>query len=258
MSKGRHRKVQPHRHRRVQPHRGPKAATLVFAIGAAAEDGAWSAKPAYDCKAGQVTGTAGSDGKTLTFPVAPFVKSGTLSVAIVAVGQADRIPFNAPTSSALALTTSPPAGAGGGATSVGSGMPGSGTTGSGAGPAAGNAPSAPAPPAAGAAVAGSAPDAGVPPAVAGSPSAQSATTGSTGSTQDAAPAASSSPSGARINVATALGLAAMVGALVFWTEGFGVLGGRVLSLAGRRRPLDPAAYPEEATINEPAESLGHS
>ncbi|HET6909092.1 MAG TPA: hypothetical protein VFH54_07125 [Mycobacteriales bacterium] len=221
-----------------------------------AEGGAWSAKPAYDCKAGQVTGTAGSDGKTLTFPVAPFAKSGSLSVAIVAVGQADRIPFNAPTASALAITTSSPSVGGGAGAPIGSGVPGSGATGSGAGAAGANAPAAPAPPAAGAAVAGAAPSAGMPPAVASPQQTQAATT--TGSTQGAAPAASSTPSGARINAATILGLAAMVGALLFWTEGFGVLGGRVRSLAGRRGPPDGSTYPEEPSISEPAGAAGHS
>jgi len=220
-----------------------------------AEGGAWSAKPAYDCKAGQVTGTAGSDGKTLTFPVAPFAKSGSLSVAIVAVGQADRIPFDAPTASALAITTSSPSLGGGAGAPIGSGVPGSGATGSGAGAAGANAPAAPAPPAAGAAVAGTAPAAGMPPAVA-SPQQTPPTT--TGSTQDAAPAANSTPSGARINAATILGLAAMVGALLFWTEGFGVLGGRVRSLAGRRGPPGSSTYPEEPSLSEPAGAAGHS
>jgi len=220
-----------------------------------AEGGAWSAKPAYDCKAGQVTGTAGSDGKTLTFPVAPFAKSGSLSVAIVAVGQADRIPFDAPTASALAITTSSPSLGGGAGAPIGSGVPGSGATGSGAGAAGANAPAAPAPPAAGAAVAGTAPAAGMPPAVA-SPQQTPPTT--TGSTQDAAPAANSTPSGARINAATILGLAAMVGALLFWTEGFGVLGGRVRSLAGRRGPPGASTYPEEPSLSEPAGAAGHS
>jgi len=218
-----------------------------------AQDGAWSAKPAYDCKAGQAAGEVGSDGKTVTFPVAGLVRSGALNVAIVATGQADRIPFNAPTSSALSLTTAPQS-SGAVGSSAGSGVPGSGATGStGSGMAAAG-PAAPAPPNAGSVAAGAVPDAGVPPAVAAPQTAQSQPgTSPTGSTANAAPAAASSPSHARVNAATVLGLAAMVAALLFWTEGFGILGGRIHSLAGRRRqPAVAAAYPAESAAAEPA------
>jgi hypothetical protein len=219
------------------------------------EDGQWAQRPSYDCTHA-VKGTVSSDKKTVTFAATSLVRAGSLAVAIVAGGTADRIPFQQPAATALTLTSAP---AGSSGTTAQSGTGGGGAysqpaspskpQAAGAGAAAG-AVSAPAPPSTGSVGAGTTSDPGVPPAVA-SPQASGAPVSAGGGT---AAAASSSGGGGSNRLATVLGLAAVIAALVFWAEGFGVLGGRIVTLAGRRRTVPYPAEPLTETSTTPAHS----
>ena len=55
-----------------------------------------------------------------------------------------------------------------------------------------------------------------------------------------------------------LALVAVIAALLFWSEGFGLLGGRTASLSAPRRRL--AAYPDEPArlVNGPQSAGAHS
>jgi len=59
-------------------------------------------------------------------------------------------------------------------------------------------------------------------------------------------------------VATVLGLVAVIAALVFWSEGFGLLGGRTATLAAPRRRLVP--YPDDPApkVGGPQSAAAHS
>lgn len=215
-----------------------------------AEDGAWSARPAYDCTA-KVTGTVSSDKKTVTFTVGKLVHDGVLAIALVAGGSADRVPFEAPPATALALTgaadgsgpvpdtpvagatrpTAPTGGAASGPAPVGNAMVGLAPAG----------PADAAPPPSAPDVAGAAPTVGQPPLTA--PSGNSAAVTRTGGRPLAA---DSRASGSSHGAATAIGLTAIVIALVFWAEGFGVLGGRVTTFTRRRRAPVPEQEVSEA------------
>ena len=222
-----------------------------------AQNGDWSAAPAYDCSAGKVDGSIGSDGKTVTFAVGPLVKNGSLDLAIIPTGQADRIPFEPPTDSALAVTASSSSGSTAAAGGGGGGIFGSagGSSGSGAQASGGSgaAPALPPPPPSGATT-GTAPDAGLAPAVASPQSSAPAGTSLAG----AQPAAASSGPAGRHTAATVIGLLAVVAALLFWSEGFGLLGGRTASLAAPRRRVVP--YPDEgvAPLTSPQSAAAHS
>lgn len=236
----------------------PPQACAVTAAGAgyaAAQNGDWSKAPAYDCSAGKVDGSIGSDGKTVTFAVGPLVRGGSLDVAILPTGQADRIPFEPPADSALAVTAASSTSSGSTGGSGGGGIFGnanSSSTGSSA--AGGAAPALPAPPPPSGETTGTTPDAGLAPAVA--PSAPAAPAGN--SLAGSRPAAASSGTGGRHTAATVIGMLAVIAALVFWSEGFGLLGGRTASLAAPRKRAVP--YPDEATarINVSQSAAAHS
>jgi hypothetical protein len=73
----------------------------------------------------------------------------------------------------------------------------------------------------------------------------------------AQPAAASSGPGGKHTAATVIGLLAVVAALVFWSEGFGLLGGRTASLPAPRPRVVP--YPDEtAAVSGPRSAAAHS
>ncbi len=218
-----------------------------------AENGAWSDAPAYDC-AHQLTGKVAADQSTVTFDVSGLGRTGDLAIAVLAGGPADRVAFEAPSASTLTVDAAPAAsgtgtGTAGGGTGAygGTGTYGGGSASSGTPPAPPAAPdqSVPAPqgdasfsPPAGTAapapaIAGDSGGAQQAPAPAGAPA-----------TRPVAAGAAGGSTGHR--AASLLGLAALVVALVAWSEGFGVLGGRAVSLAVRRRTAATADGPEDA------------
>jgi len=217
-----------------------------------AEDGAWSAHPAYDCTT-KVVGVVSSDQKTVTFSVGRFVHDGVLAIALLAGGSADRVPFATPAATALAVTVpatgsgalpgTPNAGGGTTATSPAGAAPGVAPVGNGLAGLAAAAPADPASPPAAPDIAGAPAAVGLPPVTASSTDGPAAS-----ETRGRALAADTGSSGSSHRAATAIGLAAVVAALVFWSEGFGVLGGRVTTFTTRRRTPAPA----EETVSDAA------
>jgi hypothetical protein len=211
-----------------------------------AQGGPWSEVPAYDCTKSQVTGTVSSDSTTVTFAAGPLLENGTVAAVIKAGGSADQVAFDQPGPDALAVT--PAGGPSGGVTGVPAGSPatqgasspvGIGDNGSSGSPA----PAAPSSPLS---LIPAAPAAGTPPALAsGAPSAVSPTGGSvTGPPSASAPTArqrtqlsraTGSGSSVRKDLAEAIGIAAVLAALVAYSEGFGLLGGRINRPAARQR-----------------------
>jgi hypothetical protein len=200
----------------------------------AAEGGSWTARPAFDCKKAQAIGSVDSGRTTVTFNVDAFLANGNVSVVILAGGPADQVAFQKPDNSTL-QTTSGDVGA---APGVASASPGasSGAPDTSSGISNGAAPSAllpdvsPLPPidtAAGAALAGPTPPAGPPGAAA---SGGGAPSGSQGSALGR-PAAATLRRGWHTELATGLGLTAVLIALIGWALGYGPLGGRVLPLS---------------------------
>lgn len=233
----------------------PIACALTATSFTAAEGGAWSDKPSYDCHT-QTKGTVSSDSSSIAFPAAGLMKNGRLAVAILAGAQTDRIPFQKPDASTLVITQTPtgaPAGTTGATTSTGSSYGGASTT---SGPTASSGSgSVPAAPPAGADVSAGAPtDAGMAPAVAAPAGTSAPASGGAAPAAAAGNAGSGKPDGPT-KLATGLGLAAMIGAMLFWTEGFGPLGGRVSTFAARRRP--EGAYPDEPLTGQPS-AAAHS
>jgi len=217
-----------------------------------AQNGAWSDAPAYDCGAGKADGSIGADGKTVTFAVAPLVRNGTLDVVILATGQADRIPFEPPGDSALAVSAPATGGSVGAAGSGGLFGPAAGAGTSSGSTTGGQVPAAPPPPQSDVTT-NAAPDAGVAPSLASPQPSGPANTMPTGTRS----AAASTGAGGRHTVATVLGLIAVVAALVFWSEGFGLLGGRTATLSAPRRRLVP--YPDDPAAKVgPQSAAAHS
>lgn len=211
----------------------------------AVQSGEWSDRPSYDCATAEITGTVSAGDKTVSFAAGSLAANGTLAVALLAGGKADQIAFAKPGADALAVTpagtgasTSPPTAV----VTVPSPSPATGTV-----PAvSGSAP-------AGASYTGGAgvPSAGTSPAVAplaspaaATPVASGASTGTASSARgSAAPSrASSSPSprrakgGGSHTAGEVLGMVGLVGLLVAFSEGYGILGGRVRRRA-RTQPV---------------------
>lgn len=217
----------------------PKACALTAAGQAfkAANGGPWSARPAYDCSQGDVTATVASDKSSISFAVGSLLHGGVIAVAVLAGGPADQIVFEPPGSGTLAVT---PAG------SPASGAPGLGVVVP--PPAVTPVPAAP-PVASGSPVVPAAPST---PALA--PAAAPASTGPTLATTTPGRSASS-PIPARRqslvsqrasgggNAGEILGAIGLVGLLVAYTEGYGLLGGRIRPLARRQPSRNRAAYP---------------
>jgi hypothetical protein len=200
-----------------------------------AQGGPMSDAPAYDCSKSQVTGKVSSDNTTVSFDAGPLLDSGTVAAVVLAGGSADQIAFNPPGSDALAVTpASGPSGVGGGAPPgapagqpVGTPAGVNNNTAFGTGSAAAPVPATPI--------------AGLPPALASGPPA--------GASQSSSPQSGSAPrstqrparssgsgSSARRDLAEAIGIAAGLAALVAYSEGFGLLGGRIDRQGPRQRP----------------------
>ncbi|MEA3020621.1 MAG: hypothetical protein QOI47_2145 [Actinomycetota bacterium] len=83
-----------------------KAASVDFKT---EQNGAWADAPAYDCGgANAVVGKADPSG-ALSFSVGGLVQDGVLAVAVIATGPADRVPIAKPDASALTTIPSPSA-----------------------------------------------------------------------------------------------------------------------------------------------------
>ena len=222
----------------------------------AADGGAWSDRPAYDCSQGQVTATVASDKSSVSFAVGPLLHNGVVAVAVLAGGPADQIVFKAPGTDTLAVTAAgsatapapaPPSGAAPAPTT-----PPPAVSGSAEAPAAAAsggsevaaAPSTPIPGPAGVSI-GSGPSLAIPALGAGSAGTRSPSTPpappGTAHRQLASAVSRSSGAGRTGEILGSIGL---VGLLVAYTEGYGLLGGRIRPLArlqpSRKRPAYPA------------------
>lgn len=198
-----------------------------------AQEGAWSSRPAYDCQRATSDGKVDAAKTTVTFDVSPFVRDGAVAVALLAGGPADQMAFQKPGAGTLAVTPvdqAPVPAAAGPAPAV-SPSPATGPAPvvappdpgvAGAGPVAAP-PLQPTPPVAAPPVVDSSPATAVTPAA-------------------ASPVAALHRSPWHARVARVLGVLALLVVLVAWTEGFGVLGGRIrpLSAPVPRLPPPPA------------------
>jgi hypothetical protein len=229
----------------------------------AAEGGSWAERPAFDCKKAQATGSVDSGRTAVTFNVDPFLANGSVAVVILAGGPADQIAFQKPDDSALQVTSGdvgaapgvPPAGPG--ATSA---APDTSTGISNGATASSLSPDASPLPlvgsGAGAALAGPPGSAAASaPPVAGS-SSGGANSGSRGYAL-ARPTAATLRQGWRTQLATGLGLTAILIALIGWALGYGPLGGRVLPLSvplrapsTQARQSSPRAQPPPPAVDE--------
>ena len=239
-----------------------------------AQGGPMSAAPAYDCTT-TVTATVDSGNTTATFAAQKFQANGQVAMVILAGGPADSITFNKPDDSALTFTPPPADTSGSGAGSTG-GVPADSGTGAvaptspssaspapaapvassspsvapssgsstpvAAGPLTASTPSAPLDTSASPSVA-PLPSSSAAPAAAAPAAPANAASGS--KAVRAKPASSTHPAAGRKSVASVLGIAAVLAALVAYSEGYGILGGRVRSIgsgtAGRRSDGDPGA-----------------
>ena len=210
-----------------------------------AEGGAWADRPTYDCMHAMKIGSVDSAKTTVSFDASPFLRDGVVAVAILAGGPTDQVAFAKPGPGTLA--TSNVAGADPGAAIP---RPASADATSQAGGAAGVLT----PPTVDTSLAASplavpAPAFGsVPPSVsAGSKGATLAT----GSATRELGARSASHSGWRSRVGGVLGVAAVLLALLAWNEGYGLLGGRVRSLASPLGPSGSVEGPTRRIIRRP-------
>jgi hypothetical protein len=190
-----------------------------------AEAGAWSDRPTYDCAQAQKVGTVDAAKTTVSFDASPFLRDGAVNVAILAGGPTDQVAFNRPGPDTLPVSTAP-------------GPPGGNPTSAGDAAIAADVPSpspqnfdtTPLP------YAGSSTAAPITPASGDIP-ATSSVGGPLGTARPGANAAvpngvvAAAPSGWRARVGEVLGAAAVLLALVAWSEGYGLLGGRVANLA---------------------------
>jgi hypothetical protein len=207
----------------------------------AEQAGAWSDAPAYDCNKAKVTGTVSSDNTTVTFDSGPLLDNGTVAAVILAGGNADQIAFNPPGPDTLAVTPSGGAADTGGGLPAGSpspapagspaGIPGTGEANFPTGAAVSPVPALPVP-AAGPALA---PSASV-------PQASSAVGAPRVTPRLVTPVRHGSGSVVRKDLAEAFGITALLAALVAYSEGFGLLGGRI-----NRQPRQPRQRPASAT-----------
>ncbi len=223
------------------------------------QGGAWSDSPAYDCSKSQVTGTVSPDNTTVTFDGAPLLANGTVAAVIKAGGSADRMAFEPPGPDTLTVT---PSGSSGSLDGAPAGQPSGqpagtpiGIGGAAGGAAAGSA-SAFGPGSSGSGLVPAQNTLGSPPALAapsqvpgGSPASGQTPTAGSGSGSRVGTAAhnltkaSASRPSLRKDVAEVVGMAALLAALVAYSEGFGLLGGRI---GGRLAPQRPASVSSEA------------
>lgn len=188
-----------------------------------AQGGAWSDRPAYDCSHAKVSGTVSADQTSVTFDVGPLLSDGEVAVAVLAGGDADQIAFDPPGPSSMAVTgfatPAAPAGAAPAAPSGSAGFP-TGSTGSPSGVAATVPPVA----------------LGVLPSPGVTPPATPAATPSGSGVRSSNPSAVREPRGGQATrsgsktIGAILGVIGLVGLLVAYTEGYGLLGGRIRPL----------------------------
>ena len=189
-----------------------------------AQDGAWSDAPKYDCTK-PVPGA--SDGSNVTFDVATLAADGRVAVAIVPTMATDRVAFAKPTDSSLATTASPAAGTPSNAAPLPA--PLSAMTPAPAPASSGTAPAGPpASPAAAAPDFGSSlqPSASFAPPPAASPRAATPASNAGAPLPAASSAASTSSDGAT-RAGRILTMSLLLLALLAYSRGYGLLGGRV-------------------------------
>ncbi|HET6793210.1 MAG TPA: hypothetical protein VFH45_02135 [Acidimicrobiales bacterium] len=225
------------------------------------QEGSWSSRPTYDCNKAQVPGTLNANQTAVSFNVDPFLHQDTVGLVVLAGGSADQIAFNKPGADALQVTAAG-SGAGSDTGSQPAATPAPSSSPSGAGAQApadsGSTAASPAPSDSssfGASSLTSAGDLGSSAALP-APSTPSVPSGSQAASTGAQPATGGSSAGNRATsavgaptaahsggwnhkLATVLGAIAALVALLAWTEGFGLLGGRVQPLSERRRARRP-------------------
>jgi hypothetical protein len=213
-----------------------------------ADGGPWSDAPKYDCSQGQVTGTVASDKSSVTFAVGPLLHQGIIAVAITAGGPADQIAFEPPTAGTLVVTPadSAPAGAA---------FPPAGAAPAAVAPAAASGgPVAPAASVSGGSEVAAAPSTPIPSPAGAASSSGPSLAPATPTPASPSPSAPISPRrqptssvSARASggskVGEILGAIGLVGLLVAYTEGYGLLGGRIRPLSRLQPRRNRPAYP---------------
>jgi hypothetical protein len=217
----------------------------------AADGGPWSDAPAYDCSQGQVTGNVSSDMSSVSFAVGPLLHQGIIAVAVKAGGPADQIAFAPPGAGTLAVT---PAGSASAAPPLGSPPAAVAPAAVSGGPAA---PAASVPAGSEVPAAPSSPIPSPAAASASDPSLATATPGTglpgTGSTSLAQPSSTRLETTSSVfrhasgagKAGEILGAIGLVGLLVAYTEGYGLLGGRIRHLARLQPSRNRPAYPDK-------------
>jgi len=200
----------------------------------AAEEGSWSDRPTADCSQVKVTGTVDAAKTTVTFASGSLLHDGALSAVIEAGGPADEVAFSKPGSDALAVTPPPAAAADDTGAAVAFAPAGADVSNSGTSSTPGDS-SASLP-----SIADTSGGSTLPAATdtASTPTAASGTTTGAAPTSSVATGVSGALKGAshgwRQHIAQAVGVLAVVGLLIAWSEGYGLLGGKIDSLAARR------------------------
>jgi hypothetical protein len=186
----------------------PPVACVATSRFKAAEGGAWSDKPNYDC-ARSVTGTVDSSQTKVTFTVGKLIRAdGALDLVVLAAGPTDRVAFTKPDAQTLQTTTTattPPSSTGGAGPPPGTEAPSSQ-------PATAPAPAALPPTAATAATQG-APAPVVATAPGGAP--QAAANGN--------PTVQPPSHSLRTQLGEMLGVTLLLLCLLYWTDGFGAV-----------------------------------
>jgi len=181
-----------------------------------AQNGAWADAPEYDCSGTNAIAGKADDSGALQFDVGTLPQDGVLAVAVIATGSTDRVPIAKPDASTLTTVASSTPAADTSGSDGGVSYPTDTATASSPTYAAPSAPSLAAP------VAPSAPSSAAPSTDAGSGPVASSLPGPN------APLAIAAPS--PHDLATRLGglaaIAILVAALVAYSLGFGLLGGR--------------------------------
>jgi hypothetical protein len=198
-----------------------------------AEGGPWSQRPSYNCQQAQVTGTVATDKKSVSFDAGPLLHGGQVAAVILAGGSADQIAFAKPGPSALDVPTASTPSAGT------SGLPDS-TSAPAATPASTPPPVSSAPvsagPATGAASTGApgasgvtSPSNGTAVAAGSQPAIAPVVQGTPAAETQKAPAASSQHGGGSTSrtAGEVIGLIGLIGVLTAYSEGYGLLGGRI-------------------------------
>jgi hypothetical protein len=209
-----------------------------------AEGGTWTDRPTYDCAQAQKVGTVDAAKTSVSFDASPFLRDGAVAVVILAGGPTDQVAFAKPGPDTLATSTVPgafPAAEVPSAPPADAASPASGAAAFSPPPAV-DSGAASLPAVAGPAASGSLPS-GAPTAGRAAPSA--------GGAFSQVGTVASHPSGWRSRVGGVLGVIAVLLALVAWNEGYGLLGGRVGSLASPLGPGDAVKPPTRRIIRRP-------